>query len=523
MANIRRFYQEKDSVINTDSYDRERFVQLTELSPKLGELVQSRLKENREFPSLMGDMWASLYKMKPTLREYEEGEKPKSPMNQEFMQRIHADEQFESMRKTTKLDDFSSAIGSMRLNEKVHEWIDEQKSKNEELKRLMKELLEKQKQMESQQDKQQQANDRQQDAQNNGNKEEQKKADAQAKREQKKTDKLQNELSDLQNQVQQQLSNAMQGAGGQSLSDSISQAASETKESKDDLQNLLSGGAGAGNGEAELKKLPLKSQIMLAETLRNNKKLREIAEWAGKFKSIARKKQKVKFTESLDRSGMTLGNDVERLLPQELGLLSNEKTKLDFLSRFAEGRTMMFSPEGKDNLGKGPIVICLDQSGSMKERDEQSKGFILALAMIAKKQRRDFAVVTFSNKIGEVFTYPKGKITPNQLVDLAMFFQGGGTHYVPALNKAKEIIQKEKRFKKADIIFVTDGAPMDTGSLSEEKWCNEFAEFRKGSGTNVMSLLIGRDVQKHYVKDFSDKIILADDFDTEGSHDILAI
>jgi uncharacterized protein with von Willebrand factor type A (vWA) domain len=523
MLEIRRLYQEKDTVINTDTFDRERFVQLAELSPKLGEIVQKQVKENREYPSLMGDMWASLYKMKPSIKEYEDGEGPKSKINHQFMQRIFEDENFEQLRKSTTLDDFSSAIGSMRLNEKVHEWMEQQKAENEELKKLMQELLEKQKQMESQQKKQHQAEQRQQDAQNNGDEKEQKKADSQAKKEQKKTESLNNELSDLQSQIQQQLADAMNGSSSNNFSQAIQSASKETQQSKDDLQNLLSGGTGASGGEGEMKKIPLREQISLAETLRNNKQMKEIAEWAGKFKSIARKKQKSKHVDSLDRSGMTIGNDVERLLPQELGLLVNKNAKLDFLRRFAEGQTMMYSPKGKETLGKGPIVICLDQSGSMKHLDPQSKGFILALAMIAKKQRRDFAVVTFSNKVGKVFSFEKGKISPTGLVELAEFFQGGGTNYTPALEKAKELILNEKPFRKADIVFVTDGEPSDIGLLTNEKWVEGMKNFKKNRQTSIISLLVGGYKTTKWLENFSDKIVLAADFNSENSHDVLAI
>jgi uncharacterized protein with von Willebrand factor type A (vWA) domain len=523
MTDIRRLYQEKDSVLNTDIFDRERFAQLTELSPKLGDIVQYQKKENRDFPSLMGDMWASLYKMKPTIKEFEEGQKPNSIINQQFMERILDDEQFQHMRKTTKLDDFTSAIGSMRLNEKVHEWINAQKSKDEEFEKLMNELRQKQKDLANQQEKQQAAEERQQDAQNSGDESKQKKADSQAAKEQNKTENLQQNISDLQSQIQQQLSKKLQGDSGQSFSDQIANAAQETKQTKDDLQNLLAGGSGAGNGEGELKKLPLRDQITMGELLRNNKKMKQIAEWAGKFKAIARKKQKSKHTNSLDRSGMTLGDDVERLLPQELGMLVKDSTKLDFLRRYAEGQTMMYSPKGKESLGKGPIVICLDQSGSMSELDNQSKGFVLALAMIAKRQRRDFAVVTFSNNVGEVFTYEKGKVTPAQLVELAQYFKGGGTNYVPALNAAKVIIEKQKRFKKADILFVTDGEPGDTGALEKESWKKEFFAFKHDTGTSIMSLLIGSDAKRRFVQSFSDKVIHAKDFHSNESHDVLAI
>ncbi len=73
-------------------------------------------------------------------------------------------------------------------------------------------------------------------------------------------------------------------------------------------------------------------------------------------------------------------------------------TKIDFLRRFVEGQTMIFEQKGKEELGKGPIILCLDQSGSMRNLDAQAKGFTLALMSIARRQKRDFCLILFSTR-----------------------------------------------------------------------------------------------------------------------------
>jgi uncharacterized protein with von Willebrand factor type A (vWA) domain len=50
----------------------------------------------------------------------------------------------------------------------------------------------------------------------------------------------------------------------------------------------------------------------------------------------------------MERSGVTLGNDIERLLPMELGLYTHPVTKNDFLRRFVEGQTMMYEQVGQE-------------------------------------------------------------------------------------------------------------------------------------------------------------------------------
>ena len=73
-----------------------------------------------------------------------------------------------------------------------------------------------------------------------------------------------------------------------SFSAAMSKAIKETKQVKDGLKSLL-GGTGAGSGDVELNKVPLRDQISLAEKIASDKKMKEIADWAGRFKQIARK------------------------------------------------------------------------------------------------------------------------------------------------------------------------------------------------------------------------------------------
>ena len=172
--------------------------------------------------------------------------------------------------------------------------------------------------------------------------------------------------------------------------------------------------------------------------------MKEIADWAGRFKQIARKKQKSKHSESMERSGVTLGNDIERLLPMEFGLYMHPITKNDFLRRFVEGQTMQYEQKGHEVLGKGPIILCLDQSGSMYKLDTQSKGFTLALMSIARKQRRDFCLILFSTRT-QIYKYEKGKIKGSDMVNLARTFLGGGTNFALPLDRSNEY-NKRKSF-----------------------------------------------------------------------------
>lgn len=57
------------SVLNTDSFDRRRYQEIRKMSQKLGEIERMGSSLLPSFSSLMGDIWAGLYKMDPRLKD----------------------------------------------------------------------------------------------------------------------------------------------------------------------------------------------------------------------------------------------------------------------------------------------------------------------------------------------------------------------------------------------------------------------------------------------------------------------
>ncbi|MFZ7947253.1 MULTISPECIES: vWA domain-containing protein [Bacillaceae] len=465
-----KFSRYKDeSVLNTDSFDKRRFNSLYDMSKGMQQLAEKA--DMPGFKQLLGDIWAGLYKMNPVLKE----EVPEKLLqNKTIMERIMNDENFEDHRIHTKLDDLIAAVGTVKFGEETHEWIKEQKQQNEEMQKLMEEIQ-----------KMQQDN-------HNG------------------------KYDENINQAFSELNQHLQGAfttNGRSFGQAMAKAMQQTNNIKNSVKSLL-GGASTGNQDAELKKVPLRDQIKLVETLSNDMRVKKVSEWAGRMKMIARKKQKSKHTESIDRSGVTLGNSVERLLPVELGMYMNPKTKLDFMRRFVEGETLQYEQKGNEALGKGPIILCLDQSGSMDHLDMQSKGFALALMSIAKRQKRDFCLIRFSvqTKIKE---YPKGKITIDDMVALAAEFLGGGTNFERPLKQALTTINKS-RFEKADVVFITDGE-----ANVSDSFLGKFNKAKKEKKFNVLSLVIGS--PRTSVESFSDKVVNIRNFEDEGAFEAFEI
>lgn len=450
-----------ESVLNTDSFDRRRFEQIMDMSAKLQEVER---KGESSFPTLgplLGDVWAGLFKMSPRLL-------PETPfelqMNHVLMERIMNEEAYHEFREFTRLDDIASALGTARYSETITSWIDEQLKQDEEWKKQISEGTA-------------------------GN-------------------------QDAMKQAVATLEQALEANGGK-LSQALQQAGNQAREDKGNLISIF-GGLQAGSGDAELRKVPLREQIRFGEHLANNKKMKQIAEWAGRLKMIAQKKQRSKAKEATNRSGVTMGNEPEHLLPSELMLLSHHATRLDTLRRYAEGQMLQYDLKGQEQLGKGPIVLCLDQSGSMSSQDTRSKGFALALMSIARKQRRDFALIPFAERARKPLIYERGKITVQHMIELAEMFQGGGTDFKSPLNQATKVIEKS-RFNKADIVFVTDGLD----SLDEE-FLTKWQELKIKREVRVLSILLGNE-KATTVNRFSDKVVKASSFEDEAVYQAFEI
>ncbi|GAE93035.1 hypothetical protein JCM21714_2065 [Gracilibacillus boraciitolerans JCM 21714] len=477
MANAlkRKEHVYQKPTINADSFDKRRFNELLKMSKGLKE-IKKQGEDIPQFDQLIGDMWSSFYKNKPSLLD-QEGIEMDLYNNHSIMDRMLQEDAFHDTHQFTILDDLHSALSTIGFSEKTMEWIKEKIEKDESLKQSYENM-----QINTTLD-----------------------------------NKHSKEYQQAMEQFNKALSDSLkQDKNSDQLSQILTEATKEAKQTKVNMENFL-GGMEAGKGQAEMKKIPpLRDQFTLAAHLKTNHKMKRIAEWTGRFKRIAQSKQKQKSKESISKSGVTTGNEIDRILPSEMLYLAIPQAKADFLRRLAEGQTLQYNSEGKSTLGKGSIILCLDQSGSMRKLDDQSKGFALALMSIAKKQKRDFALINFSDKAYNK-EYPKGKISTSQMVELCNNFLDGGTNFTQPLMLSEKIINKS-RFKDADIIFITDGQD----NISQD-FITSFNRHKEKDKFQVLSLLIGNQAKRRTVDMFSDSVFHANDFEDEEAQQIFNI
>ena len=220
-----------------------------------------------------------------------------------------------------------------------------------------------------------------------------------------------------------------------------------------------------------------------AKFLKENKNIRELCELMGRLRKAqqSHKRELIEATThytspvpDIDSKeeiiGVELGNDLERMLPQELALLGTPETSILFDLKFAEKRLMCFAMQGYQDCQfertitkeveveaqekMGPIILCVDTSGSMAGTPENiAKAITLSLASTAATQKRACYLINFSTSITTLdFSPPKG--IEDLVVFLSMSF-GGETDVEPALSHGVKMMNTES-FKNADLLVISD-------------------------------------------------------------------
>ena len=236
--------------------------------------------------------------------------------------------------------------------------------------------------------------------------------------------------------------------------------------------------------------------------------------------------------------GLKYSNDIATSLPSEIALLKNSNTKKLFQLKFAQKQLLSFdfqnevaktkqeieteevSIEKKEP--KGPIIICVDTSGSMHGTPENiAKTVTFALAKIAINEERKCFVISFSTDIETLEVKPNEDVEMTSVKDenyiqklvqfLGMSFNGG-TDAEPALKKAIQMLKgegEETGYSNADVLMISDFV---MANLSDD--LSLAIEAEKNKNTSFYSLVIGNSGNKNTIECFNHNWL----YDMSDSH-----
>lgn len=105
-----------------------------------------------------------------------------------------------------------------------------------------------------------------------------------------------------------------------------------------------------------------------------------------------------------DITGVMVGNDLNRLLPNEVAMLASADTESVFFRRYVTKQLQLFSSASSSSKREvkknGPIYMCVDTSSSMTGEPEMAaKRLALCIAIIAGREQRPVCVVNYSHTL----------------------------------------------------------------------------------------------------------------------------
>ncbi len=234
--------------------------------------------------------------------------------------------------------------------------------------------------------------------------------------------------------------------------------------------NEVSGqGWNLGGGEYGRTGSPQK-RLELLKKIINNPFLRAVLQNLGRHEHIARDAQLRKIDKPVDElAGITYGRDIQRLTPMSLAMLAIPEYQILFMKNYAVGRLQMHQLRGHERVNRGPVVVAIDTSSSMRnEKIEWAMTVYMTLMSVAREQQRDIYLINFSDthydrNLGKhvgslkIDEFKKGIGDPEQVLDALTFGWWGGTAYQFWMEKAIELVNGSE-YDKADLLLLTDGS-----------------------------------------------------------------
>ncbi len=217
---------------------------------------------------------------------------------------------------------------------------------------------------------------------------------------------------------------------------------------------------GWGSGEGSSLKVSSEERLRFAEELMRNPSVKAILKIAGRMLEAAAQKRRSRDAIGMgELAGVTMGDDISRVLPSEIQKLAFPQLRPLFYLQYLEKTLLEYEMKGQTEQTRGPLVLCIDVSGSMQgHREFWAKALVLAFMKLARVDKRHLRIIHFASDV--VHTADIDPAVPrfeDVLHEIGAWYNGGGTNFFPPLRSALEAIERREHMKRADVVFLTDG------------------------------------------------------------------
>lgn len=232
----------------------------------------------------------------------------------------------------------------------------------------------------------------------------------------------------------------------------------KTIKESDELNQAMSNMWGTAEGKGS-KTGNLEEKRKLADKLKKNYTLKEISKKLGALRRVWTERKRARKLKDNYASivGATFSNDVTRTFATELALAGTNEGRALFAMKYSQKTLLTKDYEAHTkHIGKGPIVMYLDVSGSMQgDRDLWCKAIALVIAEEAVKENREVQINLFDVSIKDSIDLEPNRPNNKELLDFVCDWTlGGGTLFNSVLLHAGSNAAIKD---KTDVLMITDG------------------------------------------------------------------
>lgn len=272
----------------------------------------------------------------------------------------------------------------------------------------------------------------------------------------------------------------------------VNNATRSTERAQEMSRALVGGGCsmrGDGDGQTAISDERFKE---IFAQVKDDSFLRKVLEFTGRYRRVANSAQRGKLFKGRDEFvGYELAGDITRVVSTELALLSDEDLENEFLMRLAENKAMCRKFVGNPPVGKGPVLVYIDESGSMDHDDRiyHAKALALSIAWVADYQNRWCGLVGYSRSHQQrKLSLPPGKWNNGELVDWLRGFYRKGTH-VPLPSIEKHFQEFGCPRGETDLIVLTDGVVQYGSKL--DNVTADFLAWKEKNQCKATAIIVG--------------------------------
>ncbi len=165
-----------------------------------------------------------------------------------------------------------------------------------------------------------------------------------------------------------------------------------------------------------------------------------------------------------DIAGITVGDDLNSLLPMERAQCADEELEDLFVYKYLTRKLQNFRYksevmrparrlEVRPFVRKGPMIVCLDTSGSMVGVPEKiASSLMVKLLEIADRQKRDCFLIAFSVSVRPIDVRRERA----KLLDFFSTTACGDTSAVRMLDEVFRLLHSGEGYAGADVLWVSD-------------------------------------------------------------------